>query len=101
MAVRKEAIIKNQSKDEYEQVLYVDPEENITTVRERLSSTRAKSVVLVVPPQTLLRSRVAWQLLHKRAQELEKKVCVVSTDKQIRSIARSVKFKVASALQNG
>jgi len=101
MAVKKEAVIKNRNEDEYEQVLYIDPEENITTVRERLTCASADSVVLVIPPQTCLRSHVAWQLLHKRAQELKKHVCIVSSDRQIRSIARSVKFKVAVSLRDG
>jgi hypothetical protein len=96
MAVKKDAMTKNQNEDAYEQVLYIGPEENITSVRERLTHTPACRVALVIPPQTLLRSHVAWRLLQKRAQELGKKVCIVSSDPQIRSIARSLKFKVAS-----
>src|SRR5438128_9051351 len=96
MTPKKETTIKNQSWDE--QVLYIDPQETVTTVRERLEHVPARHVALVIPSQTLLRSHVAWKLLHRRAQELGKDVRIVSSDRQVRAIARSVQFKVAGSL---
>ena|SRR5437764_8268699 len=96
MTVKKESTINKRKRDE--QVLYIDPGENVTMVRERLEHVPARHVALVIPPQTYLRSHTAWKLLQRRAQELGKDVCIVSSDRQVRAIARSVQFKVAASL---
>lgn len=96
MATRKESM--HQHPDPHEQVLYISPEENITEIRERLERTPAHDLALVFPPQTRLRSHVAWRLLKQRAKELGKDVSIVSSDQQIRAIARSVQFKTAASL---
>ena len=100
MAVRKESVHKrpNANPDQQEQVIYIDPDENITEVRERLNHTRAHTIALVIPAQTRLRSHVAWRLLKQRAYELDKDVSIVSSDRQILSLARSVQLKTATSL---
>jgi hypothetical protein len=55
---------------------------------------------MVIPPQTQLRSHVAWKLLYARARELGKEVVIVSSDPQVRSVAHAVKFKVANSLES-
>ncbi len=94
MAAKKPTIKYQQQPDE--QMVYIDPEENITAVRARLEHIEAQCVALVVPPQTHLRGQVVWKLLYTRAKELGKEVSIVSSDPQIRAMARSVQFKVAS-----
>ncbi|GAC1355858.1 MAG: hypothetical protein NVS4B11_29100 [Ktedonobacteraceae bacterium] len=91
----KKPTIKDQRQPD-EQVVYIDPEENITAVRERLEHIEAHNVALVVPPQTHLRGQVVWKLLYVCAKELGKDISIVSSDPQIRAMARSVQFKVAS-----
>ena len=81
------------------QVLYIDPEENLTAVRERLEHTSAHSIALVIPPQTQLHSPVAWRLLQRYTREMGKDVSVVSSDPQVRAVAQSAQFKVASSLR--
>jgi hypothetical protein len=98
MAVKKVATDTNKKRNPDEQVLYIDPEENLTTVRERLEHASARSIALVVPSQTQLRSPTAWRLLHRYTREMGKEVAVVSSDSQIRAIAQSAQFKVASSL---
>ena len=102
MAAKKAATDTNKKQNHDEQilqVLYIDPEENLTTVRERLEHTSAHSVALVIPPQTQLHSPVVWRLLHRYTREMGKDVSVVSSDPQIRAIAQCAQFKVASSLQ--
>jgi hypothetical protein len=82
-----------------ELTIYINPEDDLTTVRERLEVISAPRLTLVIPPQTQLRSHVAWKLLYARAQELGKEVVIVTSDPQIRSIAHAVKFKVAHSLE--
>ncbi|GHO92602.1 hypothetical protein KSF_026500 [Reticulibacter mediterranei] len=83
-----------------EQTIYIGPEDDLTSVRERLESIQSRRVTLVIPAQTQLRSHVAWKLLHARARELSKDVLIVSSDPQIRSVAQAVKFKVAHSLES-
>lgn len=83
-----------------EQTIYISPEDDLTTVRERLGQTPDKRLTLVIPSQTQLRSHVAWKLLYQRARELSKEILIVSSDPQVRSVAHAVKFKVAHSLES-
>ncbi|HYX50555.1 MAG TPA: hypothetical protein VE843_12470, partial [Ktedonobacteraceae bacterium] len=53
-----------------EKIIYLGPEEEMTNVRERLENADAGSIILVIPPQTHLRSHVGWRLLRSRVREL-------------------------------
>lgn len=81
-----------------EQTIYISPDDDLTTVRERLESIQTRKVTLVIPAQTQLRSHVAWKLLYARLRELNKEVLIVSSDPQVRSVAHAVKFTVAHSL---
>ena len=98
MAIKKIASDTNKKRNPDEQVLYIDPEENLTIVRERLERASTRYVALVIPAQTQLRSSTAWRLLHRYTREMGKEVAVVSSDSQIRAIAQAAQFKVASSL---
>ncbi len=79
--------------------IYISPEEDLTSVRERLEKLSAHYITLVIPTETQLRSNVAWKLLRVRVRELGKEVQIVSDSAQVRSVARDVNFKVASSLE--
>ncbi len=83
-----------------EQTMYIEPEDDVTTVRERLRQAMSKQLTLVIPPQSQLRSHLTWRLLYARARELGKDVLIVSSDPQIRSLAHAVKFRVAHSLES-
>ncbi|GCF07447.1 hypothetical protein [Dictyobacter arantiisoli] len=83
-----------------EQTIYISPEDDLTTVRERLEQLQTRKVTLVIPAHTQLRSHVAWKLLYARARELGKDVLIVSSDPQVRSVAHAVKFNVAHSLES-
>ena len=83
-----------------EQIIYIGPEDDLTSIRERLENIQSKQVTLVIPSNTQLRSPVAWRLLYVRAREMGKEVLIVSSDAQIRSVAHSVKFRVATSLES-
>jgi len=82
-----------------EQMIYISPDDDLTSVRERLEGVLSKQVTLIIPPHTQLRSHVAWKLLHARAREMGKEVLIISSDPQIRSVAQAVKFRVANSLE--
>lgn len=77
-----------------EQIIYVDPEETITDVRQRLEQSVAPRVVLVIPQPTQLRGSVAWKLLYRCAQEYGRDLRIVSDDVQICAWARSANIKI-------
>nr|BBH94470.1 hypothetical protein KTA_26690 [Thermogemmatispora argillosa] len=81
-----------------QQIIYLGPEEELTDVRQRLEKAPARRLILVVPPQTKLRSHVGWRLLHARTRELGKDVLVVSSDRQVRVVVKAAGFKVAESL---
>ncbi len=83
-----------------EQTIYISPEDDLTNVRERLENLPSRSITLVIPRQTMLRSHVAWRNLYARAKELEKDVLIISADAQIRSLAQAAKFRVAHSLES-
>src|SRR5579863_6319486 len=83
-----------------EQIIYLSPEEDLTTVRERLERAQAKRIILIIPPQTQLRSNVSWRLLHARADALGKDVLVISSDRQIRTVVKAAGFRVAESQES-
>src|SRR5215471_14776190 len=83
-----------------EKIIYLGPEEEMTNVRERLENTNAANIILVIPPQTHLRSHVGWRLLRSRVRELSQDVLVISSDRQIRAVAKTAGFRVADSLES-
>lgn len=78
-----------------EQIIYLDPNDELTRVREKIEEVPARRIILVVPQQTQLRSNVGWRLLHARARELGKEVQVISPDRQVRAVAKAAGFRVS------
>jgi len=83
-----------------EKIIYLGPEEELTNVRERLENTKAGSIILVIPPETQLRSHVGWRLLRSRVRELGQDVLIISSDRQIRAVAKAAGFRVADSLES-
>jgi hypothetical protein len=86
--------------DEQPVLIYLSPEEELTSVRERLETTPARRITLVIPPQTQLRSHVGWRLIHARMRELGKELTVISPDRQVRAVARAAGFHVAETQES-
>ncbi len=78
-----------------EQIIYLDPNDELTRVREKIEEAPARRIIMVVPQQTQLRSNVGWRLLHARAHELRKEVQVISPDRQVRAVAKAAGFRVS------
>jgi len=83
-----------------EKIIYLGPEEDLTSVSERLEKTNAGRITLVIPPQTQLHSLVGWRLLHARMRKLGKDVLVISSERQIRSVAKAAGFRIADSQES-
>ncbi len=80
-----------------EQMIFLDPDDDLNRVTERLTAATRQRVTLIVPPQTQMRSNVFWRLLFSRAREMGRDVTVVSADRQVRSVAKIAGFRTDDA----
>jgi hypothetical protein len=79
------------------QTIYLEPDEEITQVIEKLSLSKESQVKFVVPKgATLLQSLVNLKLLKKRADALNKEIFLVTSDKIGRNLASQVGISVFS-----
>ena len=83
-----------------DKVIYLDPDEEITSALDKIKNTEDKGIILVVPKgATLLQSLVNLKLLSKRAIDLKKEIALVTSDKIGRNLASLVGFSVYSDIK--
>ena len=64
------------------QTFYIDIDEEITSIIERLKKAKAKEIIVVVPKRALLiQSIINLKLLKKEADKLKKEIIIVTQDK--------------------
>ncbi len=82
-------------------VIYLEPEDDITDILTKLQGARQKLVALVPPKKTtLLRSAVNMKLVAKAARESEKVAVIVTADPAIVKQAMLAEIPVAKNLQS-
>lgn len=78
-----------------DEILYLEADEEITSVVDKLKGLEAKSVSLVAPKgSTIVQSLVSLKLLKKQAENLNKKIAVITTDDVGRNLASRVGLPV-------
>ncbi|HEV2954183.1 MAG TPA: hypothetical protein VG015_08840, partial [Candidatus Dormibacteraeota bacterium] len=78
--------------------LYIDADEEILEVVERLRTATATQLSLIVPHRSKLgQSRLNFQLLHRYAQQLGKQVSVVSAEPAVQQMAAEAGLAVDAA----
>lgn len=83
------------------QTFYIDVDEEITSVVDRLKKSKTKENIFVVPKRALiLQSVVNLRLLKKEAEKLKKQIMIVSQDEQGRAIAERVGILSQQSLEN-
>lgn len=82
-------------------VIYIEPEDDITDIISQLKSAEQK-VVALVPPKKLgvLRSAVNTRLIAKAAQEAGKSAVIVTADPSLMKLSASAGIPVAKTLQS-
>lgn len=84
-----------------ERIIYLEPDEEITSVLDKLKNASEKSLIIVVPKGApLIQSLVNLKLLSKRANELGKEIALVTSDKTGRNLASLVGFSVYSDIKD-
>ncbi len=75
--------------------IYLEPDEEITSVIEKLIKSESDAVKFVVPKgATLLQSLVNLKLLKKKSEDLGKEIALVTSDKIGRNLASQVGLSV-------
>ncbi len=82
-------------------VVYIEPEDDITDIISKIKSAKNKIVALVPPKKAgVLRSIVNFKLIAKTAAQHEKTIVLISTDEGLMKFAASVKMPVAKSLNS-
>lgn len=83
------------------EVIYLEPEDDITDILTKLQRAEQKLVALVPPKKaTILRSAVNMKLIAKAAKENHKVAVLVTSDPAIMKLAMGAKIPVAKTLQS-
>ena len=82
-------------------VIYIEPEDDITDIISKLRASKSK-VVALVPPKKIgvLRSAVNTKLIYKAAKSSEKAVVIVTTDSALIKLSASAGIPVAKNLSS-
>ena len=81
------------------QIIFVRPDEEITSLLSRVSSVTAFNLVLVFPSESLiLKNLVALRLLRQETEESNKNTLVVTGDETAQWLAEQAGFETVSAL---
>ena len=82
-------------------VIYIEPEDDITDIITKIENSKSKIIALVPPKKaSVFRSVVNAKLITKAAKTAEKNVVLVTTDPSIVRIAASTKIPVSKSLQS-
>lgn len=83
------------------EVLYIDNEDDITDVINKVKQAKEKIVALVPPKNTgVLRSAVNLRLLARTADQADKRVVLISNNTALKTMAATAKIPVAKTLQS-
>ena len=82
-------------------VIYVDIEDDITSIIDKVKDAKA-SIVALVPPKRIgvLQSVVNLKLLQRAAQGADKRVVLITSDAALTSLAAGVAIPIAKNLQS-
>lgn len=84
-----------------DEIIYLEPDEEITTVIDKLKNAKSARIALVVPKEaTLLQSVVNLKLLLKEAVILNKEISLVTADKIGRNLASQVGLAVYDTIRD-
>jgi hypothetical protein len=82
------------------QVFYIDLEEEVTSIVDRLKKSKSADNVFVIPIRALiLGSTVSLKLIKKKAEEMKRRVVIVTQDEQGRALAEKVGFETKDSLE--
>jgi hypothetical protein len=89
--------MSNPTKD----TIYIDPEEDITGIIDRLNTAKSNIVALVLPKRAqVLHSSVNMRLLKRAADSKNKKLVLISNEPSVMKLAAATRMYVAGTLSS-
>lgn len=83
------------------EIIYIEPENDITDIIAKVNGSKQKIVALVPPKKSnVLRSAINMKLIAKAAKEFEKAVVLITTDPAIMKLAMNASVLVSENLQS-
>lgn len=83
------------------EIIYLEPSEEITSVIDRLRTVAGRSVAFVIPRgATIAQSIVNLKLLKRSAAEMQKEISLVATDRISRNLASQIGLTVYSKVSD-
>jgi len=83
------------------QTIYVDVDDEITTIIDKMNSTDARVIALVLPKRaTVFQSIVNMKLLKRRAESAQKNIVLITSEAGLLPLAGAVGMHVAPTLQS-
>lgn len=85
-----------------DEIYYLEPDEEITSVIDKIKNSKSNRISLVVPREAiLLQSVVNLKLLVKEAAKFSKEIVLVTSDKIGRNLAAQVGLTVFDSIKSG
>ena len=82
-------------------VIYIDTEDDITTIIGKIKDSKAKIIALVPPKRTgVIQSAVNLKLVHRSAEQSDKRIVIVSNNAALMKVANLAGIPVAKTLQS-
>ncbi len=82
-------------------VIYIDTEDDITSIIDKVKASKEKIIALVPPKRVgVLQSAVNLKLLQKSANSSDKRIVLITTNKALSALAAGVTMPVAKNLQS-
>ncbi len=83
-------------------ILYVEIDDEVTFIYEKLQKLRYKNVYLVVPQRAVIfQSAINLKILKRKAEDLEKNIFIVTSDPNGFNLAERIGLKVYTKLDGG
>jgi hypothetical protein len=88
--------------NEYPQIFYIDPPDDLETVKEKILSSKKKKIILVLPEENKnLKSIEKMTVLQREAQLADKELSIYSTDSTYKKLAEDCGIQVEESLIGG
>jgi hypothetical protein len=93
--------MNNNTPNNYKDVIYVDVDDEITAIIDKVRSSEQRIVALVLPKRaTMMQSIVNMKLLKRSAESAKKHVVLITSEVGLLPLAAGVGIRVAKSLQS-
>ncbi len=91
---------KPAKQNKLKKVLYIEIDEEVTAIYDRLKQLKIKNIYLVVPKRAMLfQSMVNIKILKRKAEDLEKNIYIITNDPNGTQLARQIGLTVYDKLE--